>query len=101
LQLLHIFIFEIPAAGTDLKNTGLMPTTAKFAVKYRPGRWNTGHLATLLWGRRITTVALKIPQNVTNTFFNTVHLLPKDLFRKDLSLFYSTVSMRSLTFLQS
>jgi len=27
----------MPAAGTDLKNTGLLPATAKFAVKYRPG----------------------------------------------------------------
>ena len=46
LQLLHIFIFKMPAAGTDWKNTGLLPATAKFSAKYRPGRWNTGHLAT-------------------------------------------------------
>jgi len=38
LQLLHIFISKIPAAGKNLKNTGLLPATAKFAVKYRPGR---------------------------------------------------------------
>jgi len=36
LQLLHIFIFKLLAAGTDFKNTGLLPATAKFAVKYRP-----------------------------------------------------------------
>ena len=38
LQILHIFIFKIPAAGTNLENTGLLPATAKLAVKYRPGR---------------------------------------------------------------
>jgi len=30
-------------------------------------------------GRRMTAAALKSPSNVTITFFNTVHLLPKDL----------------------
>jgi len=30
------------------QKTGLSPASAKLAVKYRPGRWNTGHLATLL-----------------------------------------------------
>jgi len=33
--------------GTDFQNTGFSPAFAKLAVKYRPGRWNTGHLATL------------------------------------------------------
>jgi len=47
LQLLHILIFKISAAGTDLKHTSLLPATVRFAVKYEPGRWNTGHLATL------------------------------------------------------
>jgi len=28
-------------------NTGFLPDSSKFAVKYRPGRWNTGHMATL------------------------------------------------------
>ena len=41
-----LFIFKIPASGTDFQNTGLLPASAKLAVKYRPGRWNTGHLAT-------------------------------------------------------
>jgi len=30
-------------------------------------------------GRRITMGAPKSPNNVTDTFFSTVHLLPKDL----------------------
>jgi len=34
-------------SGTDLQNTGFLPGSARLAVKYRPGRWNTGHLATL------------------------------------------------------
>jgi len=29
--------------------------------------------------RRITAGHRKVPQNVTSTFFSTVHLLPKDL----------------------
>jgi len=41
-------IFKIPASGTDFQNTGFLPVSAKLAVKYRPGRWNTGHLATLI-----------------------------------------------------
>jgi len=43
-----LFIFEIPASGTDFQNTGFLPAFAKLAIKYRPSRWNTGHLATLL-----------------------------------------------------
>jgi len=31
---------KIPASGTDFQNTGLLPASAKLAVKYR-------HLATL------------------------------------------------------
>ena len=30
-------------------------------------------------GRRITTGTPKSPNNVTSTFFNRVHLLPKDI----------------------
>jgi len=30
-------------------------------------------------GRRITAGSMKIPNNVSITFLNTVHLLPKDL----------------------
>jgi len=45
---------KIPASGTDFQNTGILPATAKLAVKYRPGRWNTGHLATLLWDEPFT-----------------------------------------------
>jgi len=41
-----LFVFKIPASGTDFRNTGLLPASANLAVKYRPGRWNTGHLAT-------------------------------------------------------
>jgi len=33
---------------TYFQNTGILPATAKLAVKYRPGRLNTGHLATLV-----------------------------------------------------
>jgi len=32
----------MPALGTDFQNTGLLPASAKLAVKYRSGRWNTG-----------------------------------------------------------
>jgi len=39
---------EIPASSTDFQNTGLLPASTKLAIKYRPGRCNTGHLATLL-----------------------------------------------------
>jgi len=31
-----------------LKKTGFLPASPKTAVKYWPGRLNTGHLATLL-----------------------------------------------------
>jgi len=34
----NYFIFEIPASGTDFQNTGLLPASAKLAVKYRPDR---------------------------------------------------------------
>jgi len=43
----NAFIFKIPASGTDFQNTGYSPASAKFVVKYRPDRWNTGLLATL------------------------------------------------------
>jgi len=43
-----LFIFKIPALGTDFQNTGLLPASTKLAVKCRPGRWKTGHLTTLL-----------------------------------------------------
>jgi len=43
-----LFIFKIPASGTDFQNTGLSLASAKLAVKYQPGRWNTCHLATLV-----------------------------------------------------
>jgi len=39
----------MPALGTDFQNTNFLPASPKTAVKYRPGRQNTGHLATLLW----------------------------------------------------
>jgi len=32
---------------TNFENTGFLPASPKTAVKYRPSRWNTGHLATL------------------------------------------------------
>jgi len=32
-----------------------------------------------LWGRRMTAGGAESPNNVTSTFFNTVHFLPKDL----------------------
>jgi len=35
------------ASGIDFQNTGFLQAFAKLAVTYRPGRWNTGHLATL------------------------------------------------------
>jgi len=34
--------------GTAFQNTGFLQASAKLTVKYRPGRWNTGHLATLM-----------------------------------------------------
>jgi len=43
----NYFIFTIPASDTDFQNTGLLPAFTKLAVKYRPCRWNTGHLTTL------------------------------------------------------
>jgi len=42
-----LLIFKIPVLGTDVQNSGFLPAFAKLAVKYRPGRLNTGHLATL------------------------------------------------------
>jgi len=44
-----LFVFKILASGAEFQNTGFLPASAKLAVKYRPGRWNTGRLATLLW----------------------------------------------------
>jgi len=44
----NYFIFTMLVSGTDFQNTGLSPASDKLAVKYRPGRWNTGHLTTLL-----------------------------------------------------
>jgi len=43
----NYFVFTIPVSDTDFQNTGLLPASPKLAVKYRPGRWNTGHLTTL------------------------------------------------------
>jgi len=40
---------KTPQSGTSFQNTGLLPA-AKLAAKYRPGRWNTGLLATLKAG---------------------------------------------------
>jgi len=36
-------------AGSSIgfSNTGSLPASANFAVKYRPGRWNTSYVATL------------------------------------------------------
>jgi len=48
LKLRQIVFLKIPASDTDFQNTGLLPAFAKLAVKYRSGRWNTGHLATLI-----------------------------------------------------
>jgi len=31
-------IFKIPASGTDFQNTGLLPASAKLAVKYHTGQ---------------------------------------------------------------
>jgi len=31
-------IFTLPASTTDFQNTGLLPASAKVAVKYRQGR---------------------------------------------------------------
>jgi len=58
---LKLFIFKIPASGTDFQNTGLLPASAKLAVKYRPGRWNTGHLATLMAQQAKSTGMLCMP----------------------------------------
>jgi len=44
-----LFIFKILDHCIDFQNIGVSPASAKLTVKYRPGRWNTGHLATLLW----------------------------------------------------
>jgi len=41
------FFFQNTGSGADFQNTGFLPVSAKLAVKYRPGRCNTGHLATL------------------------------------------------------
>jgi len=41
-------ILKIPVSVTDFQNTGLSLASTKLAVKYMPGRWNIGHLATLL-----------------------------------------------------
>jgi len=53
LQLLQIINFKISASGTGFENTGFLPAPAKLAVKYRPGRWNTGHVATLLTSQEL------------------------------------------------
>ena len=37
----------MPVSGTGFQNTGFLPASTKLSVKYRPGRWHTGHLATL------------------------------------------------------
>jgi len=44
-----------------------------------PGRQITLGALKFLLGRRMITGAQKCPNNVTRTFFNTVHLLPEDL----------------------
>jgi len=55
-------------------------------LMYAKGARGAQFLVELLWARRISTVgskslpgARKSLNNVTSTFFNTVHLLPKDL----------------------
>jgi len=42
-----MLIFAITASDTDFQNTGLLPASAKLAVKYRLGLFNTGHPTTL------------------------------------------------------
>jgi len=54
--------------GTDFQNTGLLPAFAKLAVKYRPGQWNTGHLATLLPDRDPTGFCNSEPDPVRTGF---------------------------------
>ena len=44
------------------------------------GQWGHNSPGTeSLWGRRMTARASKCPTNVTSTFFNTLHWVPKDL----------------------
>jgi len=55
------------------------------AVSRRQGRNEGGQEGNItpsaesLWGHQITAGAPKSPNSVTSTFFNTVHLLPKNL----------------------
>jgi len=37
--------------STDFQDTGLLLASAKLSVKYWPGRWNTGDLATLMMSK--------------------------------------------------
>jgi len=60
------------ASGTDFQNTGLLPTSAKLAVKYRPGRWNTGHLATLACFQILFSLQQELPVCFKNTFSNCI-----------------------------
>jgi len=44
---MHLFSkYRRQGSGTYFQNTGFLTASAKLAVKYWPGWWNTGHLAT-------------------------------------------------------
>jgi len=52
VQLLQIIYFQNTSFRHRLKKNGFLPAFAKLAIKYRPGRRNTGHLATLQRGQK-------------------------------------------------
>jgi len=54
-----------------------------------------------LWGRRMTARGAESPNNVRSNFFNTVHLLPKDLRFKHGGAKFASCPGRHLTSLRT
>ena len=60
LKLRQIIYFRNTGFEYWFSKCRLLPAFAKLAVKYQPGRWNTGHLATLLVAARWSPTAKNI-----------------------------------------
>jgi len=90
----HNSILLIPHGNPDHYNT--WP-----GAQQRGARRNNSLGFKSLWGRRICAGAPKSPKNVTSTFFNTVHLFPKDLRFEHGGAKLASCPGRHLTLLRS
>jgi len=68
-ELQRIIYFQNTGFKDWFPNTGLLPASAKLAVKYRPDRWNTGHLTTLCGGRRKVPTMSQVLSSIKYIYF--------------------------------